>query len=698
MEFTRKIETGLLVLAVGVSTLCSLQGTTYATPPAPSQAAITQSPNQNGTEVPAAASDTLTRSQELLLKARHSLMSRDVNSALRLTQEAQALNAPYGDVNDRPEYVLPLIRQYQAIEQAARANGMTEKVKRDFARSYLDQAEALRRCRDFDNADSLVTEARKFNVYMDSQSIQKGMDYDAVAQRIRDDRTAVAARQSSQVPAQPLVGLSEAMKHQITDVQNQLVQARAMFASGQMDRAEELARHLQGRGIPENAYAGGDSPTKLLGDIATTRSQRNAQASQNNGAIRQVQGTELRPSLGKSNGYLYVKEAEAALRAGNKTAALKNFQGALRYASEMDAQTVRHVNESIAKLNVPAAAAPIASNAAKPAASNAKSPVSASPKAAPAEPVAPVASGINFKQSPQQVQSEISAYIAKTNQIRKTNPKEALAKLVTLRKELEASNLEASIKGHFSFSIDMAINETNKFITENGPMIELDNQNKDVEQQVRQKREEQLQVQQKLAEDVEKYNRLMEEGKYDEAIILAKKCQDYSHDSVVAIQMYQKARTKKQVAFNDHLKESRANGWLQGMNDVETASVINISDEKPVDFGPRWDIVKNRTAIDTGSIRSEADMEILDKLNVRITLPFDQPMPLATVMEFIGSTSQINVLIDNQALTDAGVTSDMAVETKLSNITLKNYLKHILEPYNLTYIVDDEVLKITSKN
>ncbi|MDO5566821.1 MAG: hypothetical protein Q4G59_09210, partial [Planctomycetia bacterium] len=380
-----------------------------------------QSPNQNGTEVPAAASDTLTRSQELLLKARHSLMSRDVNSALRLTQEAQSLNAPYGDVNDRPEYVLPLIQQYQAIEQAARANGMTEKVKRDFARNYLDQAEALRRCRDFDNADSLVTEARKLNVYMDSQSIQKGMDYDAVAQRIRDDRTAVAARQSAQAPAQPLVGLSEAMKHQIADVQSQLAQARAMFAAGQMDRAEELARHLQGRGIPENAFAGGDSPTKLLGDIATTRSQRSAQASlQNNGAIRQVQGTELRPSLGKSNGYLYVKEAEAALRAGNKTAALKNFQGALRYASEMDAQTVRHINESIAKLNAPAATAPTASNASKTATKDAKAPATAAKApAAPAAPGAPVASGINFKQSPQQIQSEISA---KTNQIRKTNP------------------------------------------------------------------------------------------------------------------------------------------------------------------------------------------------------------------------------------------------------------------------------------
>lgn len=616
--------------------------------------------------------DTLARSQELLLRARRALMGRDTASAVKFVNEATALNAVYSDASDRPEYVLPLVNSYKEIEEAARTHGFTESVRRDLAKNYLHQAEALRRCRDYDSAEALVLEAKKLNIVLDAKTLQSGMDAESVQQRIQDDRMAAHAALAATTAVAPLENISEGMRRQVVQVQQQLAQGRQLLQAGQMDQAEKLGRDMAALGIPENAFVGGDSPARLLGDIAVTRSGSARTEEVNAGAIRQVQGTELLPSLGQSNGYLYIQEAEAALRAGNNDAALKNFKDALRYAAEMDAQAVRHINESIAKLSTAPAAPEVKQEVA--------------------------GTGINFDQAPQQIQSEISAFITKTHQVRNTNPEEALAMLEKLRDELAASSLEAGVKGHFSYSIDMAINETNRFIAENGALIKLDNQNKDVEEQVRLNREADLQIQNRLAEDTETFNQLLEEGKYDEAIILAKKCQDYSQNDVVSIQMFHKARTAKQVAFNNNLKEQREAGWLQGMNDVESASVINVSDESPVNFGPLWDRVKNRTAIDTGATRSEADMEILNKLNMQITLPFDQPMPLATVMEFIQSSTDMNILIDNAALAEAGITSDMTVETKLSNITLKNYLKHILEPYNLTYIVDDEVLKITNKN
>ena len=81
-----------------------------------------------------------------------------------------------------------------------------------------------------------------------------------------------------------------------------------------------------------------------------------------------------------------------------------------------------------------------------------------------------------------------------------------------------------------------------------------------------------------------------------------------------------------------------------------------------------------------------------------ITMPYDQPMPLDTVVDFIRQNAGINIMVDEAALAEAGATSDINVVTNLQNITLKNYLKHVLAPYNLSYIVEDEVLTITGAN
>ncbi len=675
LEPIRKRKTCLLAVAFGIATMLGTSGLPVKADPTvqtTQQRPVLQmqAMNKTGNGLTLATSDNTSRSQDLLLKARRALMGRDVASAERYVQEAKNLNVVYRDVDDRPEYVLPLINKYKEIEQSVRTGGMTDSVKRELAKNYLHQAEALRRCRDFDNAEALIMEAKNLNVVLDAQTVQSGMDIANVLQRVQDDKMALQAVKMKQAPqTAPLTNVSEGTKRQVSDIQQQLKTARQLMAAGQLEQAEQIGRQLAQVGVPEKAFVGGDSPTRLLGDIAIQRSKQNTVK-----ATPAIKAQPTPPLTSPSNGYLYVKEGDAALRDGKKDLALKNYNDALRYAAEMDAQMVKYINDSIAKLN------------------------QATPVPATTKPVQ--ASGINFNQAPQNIQSEISAFIVKTHQIRQQNPEEALKMLQNLRAELNATKLDASMKSHFSYSVDMAISDTNRFIEENGSMIALENRNKDVDEQIRQKRERELQIQNRLSQDVEKFNQLLEEGKYDEAAILAKKCQDYAPSEIVTIQMGQMARMRKQVAFNENLKETRESGWLGAMNDVESASVINVSDANPVNFGPLWEQkVKNRKALDTaGIVRSETDMKILEALNRQITLPFDRKMPLDTIIEYLRSSANINILPDEEALAEAGLTSDTLMETKLTNITMKNYLKHILEPYNLTYIVDSEVLKITSKS
>lgn len=655
LEPTKKIQTGLLAVALGFGSAAFALG---ISPSAYAQTPDAGSVVVNGT-ADSATYPTLVRSQELLLKARRSLMSRDVVSAARFVNEAKALNAAYTPASDRPEYVTPLIEQFKKISDAASSQGMTETVKRELAKNYLEQAEALRRCQDLDSAEALVAEASKLNVTLDVATLNRKMDVDSVLARINDDRLASTpvATQSA-----PLTGLSDATKRQVASIQAKLQEARSLAANGQVERAEAIARQMQSLDVPESAFAGGDSPATFLREVASTRSN----------AVRQVQATVPGISEGESAGYLYVQEADEAAAKGNNALALTNYRDALRYSAELDQATIRHINDSIAKLNNPVASMPE---------------------------VAVSQTGIDLTQQPDAIQNEIAAFIAKQNQARETEPKEALADLKQLRTEIETSQLDAALKAHFSYTVDMAIADTEKFIDVNGARIANATKNRDVEEYMREKRQNELDIQNRLAEDTEKFNDLIEEGRYEEALILAKKCRDYSHNNVVAIQMIQKAQLGGQVAFNENLKETKNERVLKTFNDVENSAYSLVDDANPLVFDQKiWNRAKQRQSVNPGSSRSEADQEILRKLDMQISLPFDQPTPLDVVVDFIRSNAGINIMLDEAALSEMGVTSDMNVVTNLQNISLKNYLKHVLAPYNLTYIVEDEVLTITATN
>ena len=670
MKPTRRTELGMAAIALGLI---------VALVPQTERISILSAQEPVAAVAKAEAPDSLRQNQALLLKARLALMGKDVPSAERYVGDAEAMGCTYGRGCDRPDYVRALIDEFKHADSRAKSEGMTESVRQDLARSYLNQADALRRCRSYNEAEALVTAAVNLGVSTDTDSIQKQMDPDSIMERIAKDRvTAESIRKASAAPEPAMTGMSAAAQRRVEQIEKATREARDLFNQGKVDEAEELARTLIAMEIPENAFSA-DSPSRLLADISASRDDVGAIASTSfegsataTSGIRQVEGFELNPAVpNQSHGYLYAQEAANALRAGNREAALTNYRDALRYESELDSATVKEITDAIADLTNPLGEA---------------------------QETAVSQTGVNFNQPPQNIQAEIAAYIVKTYQVRNTDPDEAIAMLEQLKSEIEGANINDAIKNNFLYSVGMATADTKKFADVHGPMIALDNQNREVEEKLRQEREERIQIENRLAEDVEKFNRLLEDGKYDEAMILAKKCKDYSHDSVVSIQLVEMARIKKQAAFNDSLKRNRADGILNAFNDVEDASVITVTDENPLSLGKRWDVAKNRKGFETVSDRSQADLEILSKLDTRVTLPFDQPMPLASVLDYIRDTMQINIILDEAALAQADITSDTPVETKLPNITLKNYLKHILAPYDLTYVVGDEVLKITDKS
>jgi hypothetical protein len=70
--------------------------------------------------------------------------------------------------------------------------------------------------------------------------------------------------------------------------------------------------------------------------------------------------------------------------------------------------------------------------------------------------------------------------------------------------------------------------------------------------------------------------------------------------------------------------------------------------------------------------------------------------PLKDAMEFLADAHHITILIDENALEEEHVNIDEPLNHTLSGIKLASAMNIILDPLKLTYILEDEVIKITS--
>ncbi len=73
-----------------------------------------------------------------------------------------------------------------------------------------------------------------------------------------------------------------------------------------------------------------------------------------------------------------------------------------------------------------------------------------------------------------------------------------------------------------------------------------------------------------------------------------------------------------------------------------------------------------------------------------------QNMPLSDVIDYLKHKFQIEIQLDNKGLTDENIGPSVPITKNLNNIKLRSILRLILRDLNLTYVVQDDVLLITS--
>jgi ferric-dicitrate binding protein FerR (iron transport regulator)/tetratricopeptide (TPR) repeat protein len=99
-------------------------------------------------------------------------------------------------------------------------------------------------------------------------------------------------------------------------------------------------------------------------------------------------------------------------------------------------------------------------------------------------------------------------------------------------------------------------------------------------------------------------------------------------------------------------------------------------------------------AIDLAS-RGQAEKRVQDALRSPTHLEFVEA-PLQDVIDYLKDLHGIEIQVDKKALDDVGIANDTPITKQLKGISLRSALRLILRDLDLTYVIQDEVLLITT--
>lgn len=672
-------------------------------------------------------SDTRARSDSLLVQARLALAVGDVRRAQQFAGQAKQFGVAYQLNEDSPAKIHALIDKVQHIAEQPADQKRSEAYHRQYARVLMEQAEALLEYGELDEAERLTFRAAEQRVpYAPTE-----MKPDDLQRRIADYRRGGnpgAIRQTANMD--PPNGMPQRNPSARDQVAAMTRDARAALLAGDLNRAEHLAREAQRLGVPDQAFAPNENrPGLVLLDVYQAKQREgsvvragvdmvmpatgeqpdgrradrayfdpsqdythNVPAASHNTMpppgpnefqLAQTAAPPIRsqefdavPVPGAGPGEQLIQQGEAALRAHNTEQALDLFRQAARYMNQLDPMSAQRLQERLELLSQPSAAMqPLAAD--------------------------PMGNDVAAKQRilAHQVLTDLAHQETSAEAMKEKDPDGALAMLQAARLKIEQSGLEMNAKQRLMARVDRRMGDIRSFIEENQPILDMERKNEAVRGDIDRGERVRLEVQDKVALKVDEFNRLCDEERYAEAEVTAKQAAELDPHNPVVKQMLQFAKFVRRHSSNVALQSQREEGFWKQLNSVDE-SAVGFDDRNPIVFPENWSQLtesRGKFAGDRRRNRSEREIEIEQKLRTPVMLSF-QDTALATVLKHLANLAQVNLHLDPQGLAEEAVSSDTPVTIQLSQeISLRSALNLILQPLHLSYVIKDEVLKVTSE-
>ncbi len=456
--------------------------------------------------------------------------------------------------------------------------------------------------------------------------------------------------------------------------------ANSQIAPHENHPAQHAADFQQASSVPQQiAMAAGAVPVDLRLPVANTGQQlplRVAQAAKPEPSLLPAPA-ELLPET--SDPYELLEQGEQALRERDRNRALRLFRLAHEQREQLDHESQEQLQGHLQMLSGNRGGA-------KPRPSRGQSLLNSATAGH-----AVVA---------RQLSAEIGRRQSEASRMRTSNPQGALETLQNARELVAKSELDEGMKHQLTRRVELSIAEVEQYIRDHQAELELDDANRTVLEDIDRERAVKGQVRERMAELVNQFNTLRDEQRYAEMEVVAKRLYDMAPDEPVAQQVWENAKFIRRSMLNreiDEMTDEGVVGIFQGIRKDAAQGLLD--SDKPIRYGDTWsELVKGRAgSSDRSSRMSARELEIERKLRTPV-LPRYNEMPLSQVIEGLSNLTGVNIHLDARGLGQEGVRSDSPVTLNLGQeISLESTLNLILEPLHLTYMIKDEVLKITSE-
>ncbi|MFI4875874.1 MAG: hypothetical protein ACIALR_11070 [Blastopirellula sp. JB062] len=198
---------------------------------------------------------------------------------------------------------------------------------------------------------------------------------------------------------------------------------------------------------------------------------------------------------------------------------------------------------------------------------------------------------------------------------------------------------------------------------------------------------------------MEMFNALMDEHKYVEAEEAAFAAREIDPLNLATHGAVYNAELVGNFYNIERIRERRYKGVIDTLWLVEQ-SHVPFPDEPPIIYPDRefWeDITRRRKKYASVDLATTGDAEkkIFEQLNEPTKIAFIDT-PLIEVVDYLKTLHGIEIQLNNRALEDVGLSTDVPVTRNLEGISLRSALRLLLKELELTYVVANEVLEITT--
>ncbi|MCS7238877.1 MAG: VWA domain-containing protein [Thermoguttaceae bacterium] len=302
----------------------------------------------------------------------------------------------------------------------------------------------------------------------------------------------------------------------------------------------------------------------------------------------------------------------------------------------------------------------------------------------------------------QRVTAEVVAGVNAARELMATNPQAAIDNLKLLSDMISrVPELDEGVRRQLLRQVEAALREAARRQTE---FEQRRQEQMEIEAAAREQRlaaEALLRRQEQVRQLLERFSSLVEEGRYQEADeIVAAQAERLDPDNPVPRLAMHNARMIGNLEKEWALRVERQRKVLDTLYQAEL-SHIPFPDEPPVVYPPAevWQEITHRRKARYSAVSLASEGVAERRINEELRRPTEMQFidtPLSDAISVLKDRHQIEIQLDQKALRDAGIATDTPVTLDVKGISLRSALKLLLRPLDLSYVIQDEVLMITT--